>query len=120
MACIDLAKIHIIVTNVLSNAVKHCKGEDTIKVSLSQNETHFIIKVADSGPGIDPMDHDHIFAWYYQSGSGNKKKKGSGIGLALSKSLVELHKGKIAVEHSSPSGSTFTISIPLDQHSSHA
>src|SRR5690606_38437429 len=71
-----------------------------------------------SGPGINPLDHDHVFAWYYQSGSSSKKKKGSGIGLALSKSLVELHKGKIAVEHSSPSGSIFTISIPLDQQSS--
>ena len=120
VAYVDLEKIQIIVNNVLSNAIKHCKVEDRVQVYLSQNETCFTVKVSDSGPGINPKDHDHIFEWYYQSGRGNKRKKGTGIGLALSKSLAELHKGKIAVEQSSPSGSIFIISIPLDQRLSHA
>ncbi len=114
MAWFDLEKLQIIVTNLLTNAFKHCEEKGRIQISLAHDEEHFRIKVQDSGTGINLGDLSHIFEWYYQSGT-STKKKGAGIGLALSKSFAELHMGEITVESQLGHGALFTLCIPRNK-----
>jgi signal transduction histidine kinase len=71
--------------------------------------------VADTGPGIKPEDQKRIFEPFEQlDASSSKKYQGTGLGLALTKSLVELHGGKIWVESEGETkGSRFTFVIPV-------
>jgi DNA-binding response OmpR family regulator len=74
------------------------------------------ISVVDSGPGMSKKELSAIFEIFYQSNIG-KKNKGSGIGLALTKDLVNLHKGDIKVKSKKLEGTTFTVSLPIDEDS---
>ena len=67
--------------------------------------------MADSGPGIDPEDHDRIFEEFQQTEAG-VEREGTGLGLALSKRLVELHGGRIWVDSELGKGSTFVFTLP--------
>jgi signal transduction histidine kinase len=65
--------------------------------------------VSDTGIGVPAEGQELIFQPYYQVNRG----KGSGLGLAISKSLVELHGGKIWLKSVVGQGSTFFFSLPL-------
>jgi len=116
LTCIDVEKFQIIINNLISNAFKHCKGKDEIRIILTLKDDYYKITVKDSGTGIDEKDLPYIFDWYYQSGQ-SSRKKGAGIGLALTKSFVELHKGTIsALNNSSIPGVTFTLKMPKKEN----
>ena len=84
-------------------------------VSAAQENGEVMVAVTDTGPGIAPEDQDRIFEEFQQANSdGNgERHEGTGLGLALSKSLVELHGGRIWVESEPGKGSTFTFTIPV-------
>lgn len=73
------------------------------------------VKVSDSGIGIKQEDMDRIFLPYEQvDGSASRKYQGTGLGLSLTRSLVELHGGRLWVEsEGNDKGSTFGFVIPV-------
>lgn len=93
----DPHHLEIVITNLLSNALKFTAEEGNVSIAIKpgENETVNII-VSDDGIGISKESQDKIFTDFYQADSGSVKNTGSGIGLAFSKSLVELHKGKLS------------------------
>jgi ligand-binding sensor domain-containing protein/signal transduction histidine kinase len=93
----DPHQLEIVITNLLSNALKFTpqEGNVSVTINLDENETVSIV-VSDDGIGIPNESQDKIFTDFYQADSGTVKNTGSGIGLAFSKSLVELHKGKLS------------------------
>jgi len=111
----DADRLQQVVWNVLSNAAKFTPAGGSVEISVNQTETHVIIQVADSGPGIDPEFLPHVFERFRQGdGSTTRTHGGLGLGLAIVRHLVELHGGTIAVENRKPeSGATFTIRLPL-------
>lgn len=105
----DEPKLVRILYNLLSNALKFTDRGDSINVSVNIEDNQLVIKVADTGRGIDNDDLPHIFERFYKSNSAG----GSGIGLAFSKSLIELMGGKIAAESDGKGkGALFTIIFP--------
>jgi signal transduction histidine kinase len=70
-----------------------------------------IIHVADTGCGIPPSDLPYIFERSYR-GDPSRSGEESGLGLAISRSIVELHGGKITVKSELGKGSEFQIQIP--------
>ena len=111
---IDKDKIEKIMTNVLSNAFKFTPEGGKIEVTLVKDDKFINTSISDTGIGIPKEKITKIFNRFYQvDGSHTREQEGTGIGLALTKELVELHKGKIAVESEESKGSTFTISILL-------
>lgn len=113
---IDVNKLERIFYNLVGNAFKYTPKGGTISVLLSQENQHFVMKVCDTGTGIDVKYIQHIFENYYQVDSANHE--GTGLGLALAKSFVELHGGTIKGENQTVgTGSVFTITLPLrDTH----
>jgi signal transduction histidine kinase len=71
--------------------------------------------IADTGLGIKPEEQNRIFEPFEQlDASSSKKYQGTGLGLSLTKSLVELHGGKIWVESEGEGkGATFKFIIPV-------
>jgi PAS domain S-box-containing protein len=111
----DPDRLQQVVWNVLSNAAKFTPNGGSIEISVNQTDTHVLIQVMDSGPGIDPDFLPHVFERFRQAdGSTTRTHGGLGLCLAIVRHLVELHGGTIAVENrKSGVGAIFTIRLPL-------
>ncbi|WP_316753473.1 response regulator [Pedobacter gandavensis] len=114
----DPYRLKQIVMNLIANAIKFTdKGKVSILVSVKKaDEKHvtLLLKVKDTGIGIAAENLPLIFNEFSQVINSNRSdwQKGSGLGLAISKKLIEMHKGKIAVESTLGKGSTFSLEIP--------
>jgi signal transduction histidine kinase len=69
---------------------------------------HFLLSVADTGPGISPEQKPALFQLFFTA-----KPNGTGLGLAVAKKIVELHGGTISAESEVGRGSRFTVRLPL-------
>jgi len=121
---IDKNKMDKVFCNLLSNAFKFTPEGGLIKLSLKTQKRKgkhvpqlydLVIKVSDSGKGIEPELLDKVFDRFFQIEDESKNKGGSGIGLAYVKSLVQLHKGKISVDSEIGRGTKFKIVIPVSR-----
>lgn len=112
---IDQEKLDKVIFNVLSNAFKYTPKSGKITLKVDTENEYLRIRVVDNGPGIPKNQQDVIFNRFYQiQDESNRNKLGTGIGLHLSRSLVEIHKGKIFVDDSNEYGAAFVILIPLN------
>lgn len=105
-----------VINNLLSNAIKHTKAEDSITLSIKTEGSNAVIRVTDTGSGIDAREVDKIFDRFYQidqMDSTDASKTGTGIGLALTKGIVELHHGSIRVESELGKGTSFIVNLQL-------
>ena len=84
-------------------------------VSAAKENGEVVVVVTDTGPGISSDDQARIFEEFQQAKATNgERHEGTGLGLALSRSLVELHGGRIWVESEPGKGSTFTFTLPAE------
>jgi two-component system OmpR family sensor kinase len=97
--------------NVIRNAMAYSPEGSTIQVSLGQDARHWLIDIADNGPGVDESQLPHIFTAFYRADS-SAHKPGTGLGLALTKHIVGQHGGKIIAENLQPNGLRMRISLP--------
>jgi len=108
----DAEKTDIIFQNLLANALKFT-AEGAVTVRVSQDKTHVIVEVIDSGIGIVAKDLERIFDRFAQSDSSSTRLfGGTGIGLSLVEEFVTLQGGEITVESQEGVGSTFTVRLP--------
>ncbi|HET7501951.1 MAG TPA: PAS domain-containing protein [Kofleriaceae bacterium] len=109
----DRDRILQVFGNLLGNALKFCRPDDTITVRARRAGEHVEFSVADTGPGIPDDVASHLFDAYW-SGR-DHAKQGSGLGLYISRGIVEGHGGKIWVEHAPGSGAEFRFTLPIAQ-----
>lgn len=112
----DQKQMQKVINNLLSNAIKHTEAEDTITLSIKTEGSNAVIRVTDTGSGIDAKEVDKIFDRFYQidqMDSTDASKSGTGIGLALTKGIVELHHGTIRVESTLGKGTSFIVTLQL-------
>ena len=104
----DKDRILQVLSNLLSNALKFTK-EGTIEITTAKEDNEVIVKIRDSGSGIDSEIFPRLFEKF-----ASKSEKGTGLGLFLSKNITEAHGGRIWAE-SNPDGigATFSFSLPL-------
>ncbi len=115
----DPDKLLYIVSNLLSNAIKFTPAGGNIyfQVSADIPNTQLVLKVKDTGIGIEEAELPKVFDRFYQiDDSVVRKQEGSGIGLSLSKELVNLMGGQIEVNSQLGKGSVFSVSLPISQN----
>ena len=106
----DATRIHQVVSNLLSNALKFTPSGGEVRFELRAEEGTAVIRVSDSGPGIPPEELPLVFDRFFR-GKGSRAR-GSGIGLTVARELVRAHGGKIEVESEPGTGTTFTVRLP--------
>jgi signal transduction histidine kinase/DNA-binding response OmpR family regulator/ligand-binding sensor domain-containing protein len=116
----DQDKIFVIASNLLSNAIKFTPNGGKVIFHVKKEKVtekgHLVIKVQDSGIGIEEKHLPHIFDRFYQADNTlTRKGEGTGIGLALTKELVELMGGTITVESMPNVKTEFCVSLPITQ-----
>jgi len=116
----DKEKITQIITNLVSNAIKHTpqNGKIALALQVSDSGNHLQINVSDTGVGISEEDLPFIFDRFYQTKRASVG--GTGIGLAVVKNLAELLGGTISVESKVDVGSTFKLKLPITKQASKA
>lgn len=110
----DYERIRMVLTNLVSNAVKYSPDGGTIRIGGKAEEDMAIIYVADQGIGIPPEEQQRIFQRFYRVDNRLRREtQGTGIGLYLTRSIVEAHGGRIWVESQVGHGSRFLFTLPL-------
>ena len=108
----DKGKCEIVLSNLLMNALKFSQEGTTVIVSTERRDGCVRVSVKDEGIGLSDSDFTHLFTRFYQ---GEHQMSGSGIGLSYSKTLLELHGGKIGAYNNEGKGATFWFELPLTE-----
>ena len=113
----DQDKMNQVFTNLLDNAIRYTKANDTITISAhSTDENYVTLKVSDTGTGIKRENIKHIFDRFYKVDEARTRgKHGTGLGLYIVKNIVEKHGGQIVVESEYNEGTTFIITMPKNR-----
>ena len=112
----DVGWVTQMVNNLIANALKFTSNGDIV-CRIGWNDGQLDMHVRDTGRGIAEADLERILAPFEQAGKStiNVTNQGVGLGLAITQKLVELHGGTLKVESELGKGSTFFISLPLQE-----
>jgi two-component system, OmpR family, phosphate regulon sensor histidine kinase PhoR len=112
---VDPSRMSQVLINLIHNAIKFTPPGGKIETFAYREGNTIIFCVKDSGIGIPEKDLERVFERFYKSDR-SRTQRGTGLGLSISKHLVEKHGGKIWVESSRKSGSTFKFSIAMNRN----
>jgi PAS domain S-box-containing protein len=108
----DRDKLVQVFTNLVANAIAFTK-KGGIRIFIKEGRGFIQVSVSDTGKGISQQDMPQIFEKFQQfertAGAG---EKGTGLGLTISRSIVEMHQGRIGVESKLGGGTTFRFILP--------
>ena len=109
----DKERIHEVLVNLLTNAIKYSPASDKIIVHVTEDEKKITISVQDFGLGIPIDEKDKVFERFFRvKGKEENRIKGLGLGLYLADEIIRAHKGKLWVESIEGKGSTFYFTLP--------
>lgn len=111
----DPTRLTQILTNLLNNAAKYTPSEGIITVAIEAQDGDAVIRVRDTGIGMDAPLLERVFELFAQAETTPERHEGGlGIGLALARSLAQLHGGNLTASSPGPGcGSTFELRLPL-------
>ncbi len=114
--CADEDLLSQVWINLLNNAIKFTPQNGTIDVALRRLGDRIEFRIADSGVGISEEDQTRIFERFYKADKSRRRStEGSGLGLSIARTIIEMHRGTIAVASAPGASTTFTISLPGEQ-----
>ena len=111
----DETKFRQVIINLISNSAKFTE-QGGIVVRLKHDQDDVVIRVSDTGIGIDKQELETVFQPFRQiDGSAAKGITGTGLGLSLAKEFIEMLGGSIHADSEIGTGTTFTIRLPIQQ-----
>jgi two-component system, OmpR family, sensor kinase len=105
---VDPVRIREVLTNIVSNALRHSASGSSVTVSLSEMRENVAIVVRDAGEGMSPEEAARIFDRFYKGSA----SRGSGLGLAIARSIVTAHGGAIRASSELGRGTTVEFTLP--------
>jgi len=109
----DPARLAQVFANLLANAGSHTPAGTRVTVTVRPDGDEALLRVCDSGPGIDPALRPELFARFARGErSRSRGTGGSGLGLSIVRAIVEAHRGTITVQ-SEPGRTAFSVRFPL-------
>lgn len=113
-SAVDREKLSKILVNLMGNAIKYARARIELKLVIT--DSGYDIYVSDDGPGVPDAQKENIFEAFYQLPHDKvASEAGTGIGLAFARSLTEAHHGSLRLEDNKPEGSSFILSLPLNE-----
>ena len=106
----DLKQMKRVLINLLENSITVLPDNGIIEISLSCDKEKQVVymKVRDNGSGVADEDKPRLFEPYFST-----KKSGTGLGLAIANTVVTDHNGRITVTDNKPTGTVFTVELPM-------
>ncbi|MCR5295601.1 MAG: DUF4118 domain-containing protein [Lachnospiraceae bacterium] len=105
-----------VLINLINNAVKNTQTGSEICIRSEKRGNAVKVSVLDNGPGIPDAVKPHIFEMFYTGQDDVADgRRGLGLGLALCKSIIEAHKGTIALSDNLPTGCCFSFTLPMEE-----
>ena len=114
----DEQRLHQVVLNLVSNAVKYNSpnGSVTVTVTVDDRDEEYIrVAVSDTGRGISEEHQAHLFEKFFRVPDAEGYAQGTGLGLSIAKQIVQFHGGEVTVDSELGVGSTFSFTIPILQ-----
>ena len=111
---IDQEQMQRAFTNLINNAIEAMSHGGTLTILTELNGNYFLVKIKDTGKGIPEKDVIRIFDPFFST-----KTQGVGLGLTICYGIIVSHGGTIEVESKFKKGSFFTVSLPIEQSSTH-
>ncbi len=112
---LDPGKMEQVLNNLISNAVKYSYPDTTVRVSLTRRGDEVVLAVTDEGQGIPADELDKLFQPFERTSvETTAGEKSTGLGLAIVQKIVEGHHGRIWVESVVGKGTTFFVSLPIE------
>lgn len=99
------------IENILDNAIKYTPENGKVLISVEIGEMYTVIKIKDTGKGIEAAHINDIFKRFYREKS-SSKDEGLGLGLYLARNIINLQGGYISVHSSLGKGSNFSVCLP--------
>ena len=110
LICQDAELLSLVWNNLFSNAVKFCREQGKVGISVKKEDNMVLVSVSDEGCGISPEVGAHIFEKFYQ-GDTSHATQGNGLGLALVKRVIDIVGGDIHVQSVPGEGTTFCVRL---------
>lgn len=110
----DRDKIHQVLDNLVSNAVKYTPEGGSIAIVAQKTNNGMVeIGIADTGIGIPKKDLGRIFERFYRVDKARSRSMGgTGLGLAISREIIRIHEGEIAIDSKYKKGTLVTFTLP--------
>jgi K+-sensing histidine kinase KdpD len=111
----DIRRLEQVFFNLIGNALKFTPSGGRITISVTTEDGHVLVRVSDTGVGIDRAFLPHVFDRFRQADSATTRSHGGlGLGLSIAKQLIDAHKGSItAASDGKDAGATFTVVLPV-------
>ena len=109
----DWVELQQVILNLILNAFEAMSeaSEPPLELLITTGKTEFgdevLVKVRDSGPGLAPATHEHLFTAFYTT-----KPNGLGLGLTICRSIIEAHGGRLSESANAPRGAVFQFTLP--------
>ena len=112
----NVAHTHQILTNYVSNALKYSPHHSQTRISVRREERFWRVEIQDQGPGIPPVEREHLFVEFAKiSNRPTGGETSTRLGLAIVKTLAEAQDGRVGADFPETGGSIFWLEIPAAQ-----
>jgi signal transduction histidine kinase len=108
---VDSERMHLVLTNLIGNAVRYTPAGGTVIVRGQRTDEAVRVEVEDDGPGIPREYQSAVFDKFFRMpGSGSE---GAGLGLFIAKEITTAHGGRVSLDSAPGRGSTFRVELPI-------
>lgn len=110
---VDSDRLKQVLTILLDNALSYVPSPNSVTLSVHTESHALVLRVIDTGPGIDAEHKLHVFERFYQGDRSRHEKNHYGLGLSIAHEIISLHHGNLSLSDTPGGGCTFTITLPL-------
>jgi two-component system, OmpR family, sensor kinase len=109
----DATRLRRVIANLVTNALVHTEPTTVVEIRCERAQGHAELRVRDDGPGMVPEDAARAFDRFWRADAA-RPRTGSGLGLAIVRGIVTEHGGTTVLESAPDTGTTVTVTLPLD------
>ena len=106
----DRGLVQRAITNLVSNAIRHCDSGTSVEIKISKNEDNVVLEVINRGKPIAAEHLPRLFERFFRSDEARARDVGgSGLGLAMVKAIMQMHSGQVSVSSSADGETRFAL-----------